>query len=157
MILPNNGAQLERRNMTSQERIIEVLGGAKSIGLGQAETSLKGRVQVGLRFSALEALQQRYQITSAQIRELIDISERTLARRKVEKTLSKSESDRLYRVARIAAYAEEVLGSAQAAERWLKEPLPALGQVTPLSLLDTDEGSQRVTDILGRIDYGVYS
>ena len=145
--------------MTPQERIIEVLGGAKSIGLkkGQAETSLNGQVRAGLRFSALEALQRRYQITSAQIRELIDISERTLARRKLEKTLSKSESDRLYRVARIAAYAEEVLGSAQAATAWLKTPLPSLGQVTPLSLLDTDEGAQHVTDILGRIDYGVYS
>ncbi len=145
--------------MTPQERIIEVLGGAKSIGLkrGQDETSLKGQVRAGLRFSALESLQQRYQITQAQMRELIDISERTLARRKIEKTLSKAESDRLYRVARITAYAEEVLGSAEAATAWLKTPIPALGHETPLSLLDTDEGSQQVINILGRIEYGVYS
>jgi putative toxin-antitoxin system antitoxin component (TIGR02293 family) len=155
MILPKE----EGQSMTAQERIVEVLGGAKSIGLkrGQDETSLTGQVRAGLRFSALEALQRRYQITAAQIRELIDISERTLARRKIEKTLSKAESDRLYRVARIAAYAEDVLGSAEAATAWLKEPIPALGHVTPLSLLDTDEGSQHVTDILGRIEHGVYS
>jgi putative toxin-antitoxin system antitoxin component (TIGR02293 family) len=145
--------------VTTQEHIIEVLGGAKALCLkrGQAMISLHEPVRAGLRFSALEALQRRYQITQAQIQYLIDISERTFARRKVEQVLNKSESDRLYRVARIAAFAEEVLGSAQAAERWLKEPIPALGRVTPLSLLDTDEGAQRVTDILGRIDHGVYS
>jgi putative toxin-antitoxin system antitoxin component (TIGR02293 family) len=145
--------------MTTQERIIEVLGGAKALGLkkGQSPASLQEPVRAGFRFSALEALQRRYQITQAQIQYLIDISERTLARRKLERSLSKAESDRLYRVARIAAGAEEVFGSAAAAERWLKEPIPALGHVTPLSLLDTDEGAQRVTDLLGRIEYGVYS
>ena len=145
--------------MTTQEHIIEVLGGAKALGLKrvQATTSLQEPVRAGLRFSALEAIQRRYQITQAQIQYLIDISERTFARRKVERVLTKSESDRLYRVARVAAMTEDVLGSAQAAERWLKEPIPALGGVTPLSLLDTDEGAQKVTDILGRIEHGVYS
>lgn len=145
--------------MTTQEHIIEVLGGAKALGLkrGQSTSSLQVPVRAGLRFSALEAIQRRYQITQAQIQHLIDISERTFARRKVEQVLTKSESDRLYRVARVAARAEEVLGSAQAAERWLKELIPALGGVTPLSLLDTDEGAQQVTDILGRIEHGVYS
>lgn len=145
--------------MTTQEHIIEVLGGAKALGLkrGQAMTSLQEPVRAGLRFSALEAIQRRYQITQAQIQYLIDISERTFARRKVEQVLNKSESDRLYCVARIAALAEEILGSTETAAAWLKEPIPALGRVTPLSLLDTDEGAQRVADILGRIDYGVYS
>lgn len=147
--------------MTTQERIIEVLGGAKALGLkrGRAlsSTSLQDPVRAGFRFSALEAFQSRYQITQAQIQYLVDISERTFARRKVEQLLSKSESDRLYRLARIAALAEEVLGSSQAAERWLKEPNPTLGQATPLSLLDTDAGAQQVSDTLGRIDYGVYS
>jgi putative toxin-antitoxin system antitoxin component (TIGR02293 family) len=70
---------------------------------------------------------------------------------------SKAESDRLYRVACVIARAEEVLGSSQAAERWLKEPLPALGFETPLSILDTDEGAQMVCDLLGRIEHGVFS
>lgn len=145
--------------MTTQEHIIEILGGAKALGVkrGQATTSLQESVRAGLCFSALEAIQRRYQITQAQIKYLLDISERTFARRKAEQSLTKSESDRLYRLARVAARAEDVLGSAQATERWLKESIPALGQVTPLSLLDTDEGVQRVTDILGRIEHGVFS
>lgn len=143
--------------MTTQERIVAVLGGAKSVSLKKGQPSLQDSVRAGFHFAALEAFQQRYQITQAQIQYLIDVSERTLARRKIERKLNKSESDRLYRVARIAALAEDVLGSSAAATMWLKEQIPTLGGATPWSLMDTDEGAQRVAELLGRIDYGVYS
>ena len=145
--------------MTPQEKIIAILGGAKPLGLKskQARPSLQAQIRAGLKFSALESLQRRYQIPLAQLQILLDISDRTLARRRAQQTLSKAESDRLYRIARVAVQAEEVLGSTQTAERWLKEPLPALGTETPLELLDTDEGVQMVSDILGRIEHGVFS
>jgi putative toxin-antitoxin system antitoxin component (TIGR02293 family) len=144
--------------MTPQERIIAVLGGAKPLGLKKAERySLQAQVRAGLKFSALESLQRRYHIPLSQLQSLLDISDRTLARRREQQILSKAESDRLYRVARVAVRAEEVLGSSQAAERWLKEQIPALGFETPLSMLDTDEGAQMVGDILGRIEHGVFS
>jgi putative toxin-antitoxin system antitoxin component (TIGR02293 family) len=145
--------------MVSEEHIIKVLGGGGRAGGRQALklSSLREQVRTGFRFSTLEAFQRRYRISPEQLRELIDVSERTIARRKLAKRLSKAESDRLYRVARVAATAEDLLGSPAQAERWLKEPNPALGHATPLSLLDTDEGTQAVTDVLGRIEYGVYS
>jgi putative toxin-antitoxin system antitoxin component (TIGR02293 family) len=145
--------------MTPQERIIDVLGGAKPLGLKNraARHSLQSQIRAGLKFSALEAFQRRYQIPLSQLQVLLGISDRTLARRREQQILSKAESDRLYRVARVAARAEEVLGSSQAVERWLKVPLPALEFETPLSMLDTDEGAQMVCDILGRIEHGVFS
>ncbi len=146
--------------MVSEENIIEVLGGDKAlVGSRQAlkQASLREQVRTGFRFATLEAFQQRYRISQEQLRELIHISARTIARRKAEKRLNKSESDHLYRVARVAALAEDVFGSPDQAESWLKEPNPALGHVSPLSLLDTDDGTQAVTDILGRIEHGVYS
>ncbi|MGH9838311.1 MAG: type II RES/Xre toxin-antitoxin system antitoxin [Blastocatellia bacterium] len=145
--------------MTQQERIIAVLGGAKPLGLKSktARHSLQARIRAGLKFSALESVLRRYQIPLSQMQVLLDISDRTLARRREQQILNKSESDRLYRVARVAARAEEVLGSSQAAEGWLKELIPALGFETPLSMLDTDEGAQMVSDILGRIEHGVFS
>jgi putative toxin-antitoxin system antitoxin component (TIGR02293 family) len=80
-----------------------------------------------------------------------------MARRKEERRLSASESDRLYRLARIAARAEEVLGASEEARRWLVAPNRALGSVAPLSLLDTDEGARQVEAILGRLEHGVFS
>ena len=145
--------------MTPQEQIISVLGGAKAVGLkkGKLLPFMHEPVRAGIHFAALEAFQQRYQMTQAQMQYLIDVSERTLARRKAEKILNKSESDRLYRVARIAAMAEEIFGSPAATAAWFKEQIPTLGGATPWSLLDTDEGAQRIAELLGRIEHGVYS
>lgn len=82
---------------------------------------------------------------------------RTLARRRVSRTLRPDESDRLYRLARVAARAVDVLGSNEKAERWLKKPNPALGHEVPLRILDTDVGARQVEAILGRIEQGVFS
>lgn len=145
--------------MTAQQLVVNVLGGLKPRKQKgkAAHASLPEQIRAGFDFAALEALQARYQIPLAQLQVLLDISDRTLARRREQKVFSKSESDRLYRVARIAARAEEVLGSSQNATRWLKEPMSVLGGETPLSLLDTDEGTQMVGNILGRIEHGVFS
>ena len=43
------------------------------------------------------------------------------------------------------------------AHRWLKEPQRGLGNRTPLSLLGTEAGAREVEDLLGRIEYGVFS
>ena len=61
--------------------------------------------------------------------------------------LSSEESAKLLRFARVVERAEEVF---QAAE-------PALGGITPLSLLDTDIGADSVLDTLGRIEHGVFA
>ena len=45
----------------------------------------------------------------------------------------------------------------RAAETWLSETNPALGNRIPADLLLTDEGSRAVETVLRRIDYGDYS
>jgi len=145
--------------MINEDRIIEILTGNRTtVRKGARSASpLREQIRAGFRFSMLATFQERYRLSQEQLRELIDMSERTVARRKQEQRLTKAESDRLYRVARVAALAEQILGSATAAERWLKDANPALGNVAPLSLMDTDEGTQAVADVLGRIEHGVYS
>jgi putative toxin-antitoxin system antitoxin component (TIGR02293 family) len=53
--------------------------------------------------------------------------------------------------------ATEVFENAEIAEDWLKSPNPALGRKTPNNLLDTNAGIEQVRNLLGRIEYGVYS
>jgi putative toxin-antitoxin system antitoxin component (TIGR02293 family) len=57
----------------------------------------------------------------------------------------------------VFARAEDVLGTSEKAARWMHSPILALASHTPLELLDTDLGAQWVTDVLGRIEWGVYS
>jgi len=63
----------------------------------------------------------------------------------------------MVRYAKVLAQAQETLGSLDKARSWLGLENRALGGATPLSLLDTDIGAQAVRDVLGRIEYGVYS
>lgn len=67
------------------------------------------------------------------------------------------ESDKVYRLARIYALALEVLEDKQHAIQWLNTSKISLGNVTPLSLLDTAAGTQEVEHLLRRIEYGVLS
>jgi putative toxin-antitoxin system antitoxin component (TIGR02293 family) len=43
------------------------------------------------------------------------------------------------------------------AAEWLRAPNLALGDVAPLAMADTELGAREVDDLLGRIEYGVYS
>lgn len=70
-------------------------------------------------------------------------------------TLTPEQSDRLVRVARVLAAAEETFGSREKAGAWLCRPTVALGGERPLHLLDTDEGARRVETLLGRIAHGI--
>lgn len=88
---------------------------------------------------------------------MVGLPARTLARRKKERRLRADESDRLLRLARVAAVAEDVLGAQDKAGRWLQKPNRALGGIAPLDLLDTDLGAEEVVTVLGRIEHGVYS
>ena len=84
----------------------------------------------------------------------LDLSPRSLQRRRQRGRLAPYESDRLYRLARTIALAKYYLGDSDRATRWLKRPNRALGGRTPLELVDTEPGARLVEDILGRIGYG---
>ena len=67
------------------------------------------------------------------------------------------ESERVLRVARTLTRATEVLGSAEKARRWMRKANRALGGESPLSMLDTDLGTQAADEVLTRIEHGVFS
>ena len=67
------------------------------------------------------------------------------------------ESAKLVRLARVIGRAEEVFEYIDVALDWMKSGNAALSGATPLSLLDTDEGTRRVEDVLIRIEHGVFS
>lgn len=118
---------------------------------------LKAWIREGLPFSSLETMMERFGLNRDEVSSALDLPPRTLARRKQERRLRPAESDRLFRLARLAAQAVQVLGSEDKASRWLHAPNRALGGEAPLTLLDTDLGARQVEDVLGRIEHGVYS
>ena len=56
----------------------------------------------------------------------------------------------------VTARAIEVFGTREKALRWLRTPVRALGEHTPMSLLNSPEGLARVQDALGQVEHGVW-
>jgi putative toxin-antitoxin system antitoxin component (TIGR02293 family) len=51
--------------------------------------------------------------------------------------------------------AEDILGSRDAASRWMQESNRSLGGETPLDYAETEVGAREVEDLLGRISHGI--
>jgi putative toxin-antitoxin system antitoxin component (TIGR02293 family) len=120
-------------------------------------TELIQRIQKGLRFTELKTLQDTLDLPFEKLAAKLCISRSTLQRRKAAGRLSPDESDKVVRFSRLLRHATEVFGDAERARAWLKHPQVGLGGAVPLDYASSETGAREVDDLLGRIDYGVYS
>jgi len=58
---------------------------------------------------------------------------------------------------RLVRQAADLFGDIERARAWLKHPQYGLGGAIPLDYARTEIGAREVENLLGRIDYGVYS
>jgi putative toxin-antitoxin system antitoxin component (TIGR02293 family) len=137
--------------------VLKLLGTTRPRAKRLSPPEVRDAVRKGLPYSALEALQTALDLSVKELSAILGIPERTIARRKDDQHLTASESDRLYRVARTLAHASSVLGTLEKARLWLKRPNRALGDESPLALLDTEVGARQVEETLLRIVYGIHS
>ncbi|MES2393612.1 MAG: antitoxin Xre/MbcA/ParS toxin-binding domain-containing protein [Acidobacteriota bacterium] len=86
------------------------------------------------------------------------IPARTLKHRRARKEpLSRDESDKLARLARIFDHAVRVFDGRDRARFWLEEPKPRFGDRTPLAMLATETGGRLVEQFLGQIEFGMFA
>ncbi|HYN09866.1 MAG TPA: antitoxin Xre/MbcA/ParS toxin-binding domain-containing protein [Vicinamibacterales bacterium] len=145
--------------MTSTEYLVDVLGGASVFARETAPTAteLRARIRRGLPYRSLESVRARLGLSVPEAASVLHMPPRTLARRRHTRKLDADESDRLYRLARVAAQAFAAFGTEEKAATWLRRPNRALNGELPIQVLDTDVGSRQVEDLLGRIEHGVVS
>ena len=126
------------------------------LGLGPTNPiTLASEVKKGFRFGAYNRLLASTKIDPAQLAKLVDISPRTLHRRK-RGMLRPQESDRLLRFSRLFVQAVELFeGDEDAARRWLATPLKALSGHAPLELASTDVGTREIEALIQRLEHGV--
>ena len=112
-------------------------------------------VEKGLPLDRLSLLKERG-LTFSEVSKIV-IAPRTLKHRKARgENLSHEETDRLVRVARLLALAEQVFGDRTKALLWLRTEDDRMGGRNPLSMLQTDTGGRLVESMLWQIDEGVY-
>ncbi len=135
--------------------VVKELGGERTVGRPVAsDRDLREAIREGFRPAVVEELMRTSGLTLKELAGALDLSPRSLQRRRTGGRLARYESDRLYRLARIVAVANEYLGDRERALRWLKRPNRALGGIAPVAAIDTELGARQVENILGRIAYG---
>lgn len=85
--------------------------------------------------------------------ERLVVARTTLDRR--HDRLSKQESERTERTARLFVQARKALGTEEEAREFMTAPHPELDGETPLQAAQTDLGARRVEDILNALEYGL--
>ena len=144
--------------MIETEKIVDTLGlGPTRRRPLNSWEALHRLILGGLPFSTYTHLLATFKLTTTEAADIFHIPPRTLARRRTTRRLHPDESDRVFRFARIAAKASEVLGSEEKAGLWFHRPNRALNHQAPLTLLGTDAGIEQVETVLGRLEHGVFS
>ncbi|MBC5809950.1 MAG: DUF2384 domain-containing protein [Candidatus Eremiobacteraeota bacterium] len=118
----------------------------------------RGLVDRGLPASTIDRLAVAYATTVEEIQRLLGVSRTTGKRqRSSNSALRPLAADRALRLARVLALTRFVLEDDGKAARWLKERNRALRGERPIDLLATETGTDAVEELLGRIEYGIFS
>ena len=138
--------------------MVALLGGLGTVKARvERDADLEHAVAAGLPAGVVRHLAESTGASLKQLQDITLIDRSTFSRRmKHHARLKVDESDRIARVARIAALAMEALGRDDGLQ-WLREPNVALGDRIPLGMLGTDAGARQVEQIIGRIEHGVFS
>lgn len=141
--------------MPSPAAVVDLIGGPKVLKSRVAsQFDLIRAVRSGLPVRSVSVLIRSGRLSLAEIDRVV-LPRKTLAHRETIGSLTADQSDRLVRVARVLAAAEETFGSRATAHAWLRRPTAALAGEAPLELLDTEEGAREVESLLGRIAHGI--
>src|SRR5206468_12885338 len=135
--------------------VVDELGGEAVLGRRvKRDSDLQTAIREGFPQQVIEKLVEAADLSIKELAACLDLSPRSLQRRRREGRLVRYESDRIYRLARIVALAKSSLGGRNAATRWLKRANRALGGQAPLAVIDTELGARNVENVLGRIAFG---
>jgi len=114
-------------------------------------TNIKG----GFKVDWADALKQEFKLPPSAIAHLLSMSSATYERRRRDdKPLDITASERLDRIADIALAAESAFEDNAAAARWLSTPNQALGGDSPIMRCETEIGARQVRRILNALEWG---
>lgn len=126
------------------------------LGIPEPGAALLEHVQLGFAFAVLGRLAA---VSGFPLRELATMagwSGYALRQCRKQGRFSTTQSDQLYRIARVLVAAQVLFeGDWETARAWLKASQWGLGGRRPVDLLATEIGAGVVCDLLGRIEYGV--
>ncbi|MEA3497107.1 MAG: antitoxin Xre/MbcA/ParS toxin-binding domain-containing protein [Bacteroidota bacterium] len=112
----------------------------------------------GLNANTILNFRNHFAIPRGFTAKLLNVSEPTVYRWvKANKKLERNYSVQLFELADLFLFGSEVFEDKENFFKWLNFQNTALGGLEPKELLEVPGGISKVRDLLGRIEYGVYS
>ncbi len=121
-----------------------------------SEMELVSLAERGLPLTTVSKM-TKHGLTRDEVHALV-IHRRTFKHRKSShQKLSKEESDRAIRTARILARAESTFGDSESALDWVRQPKERFAGKSPIQMMSTETGGRLVEQMLLQIDEGMFA
>jgi putative toxin-antitoxin system antitoxin component (TIGR02293 family) len=139
---------------TPPETFYSRMGGKLGVPRIRSDEDLASLVEKRLPATTIKSLVSGG-LSDAEVYQLI-VPRRTLAHRvSRHQPLSREESDKAVRVARITTMAERAFGAAEKSWRWLRKPKRRFEGRSPLEMLATEAGARLVEEMISQFEYGM--
>jgi putative toxin-antitoxin system antitoxin component (TIGR02293 family) len=132
----------------------------KSIGINanaQNDFELVNYIKKGVQKNVLEKTMAKTGLSIEEMASILHTTDRTLRRYKSKTILNPEQSERLVELGVLYSRGQELFGSLDLFKTWMESDLVALSGNNPKQFLDTSLGIQLLLQLLGRIEYGIYS
>jgi putative toxin-antitoxin system antitoxin component (TIGR02293 family) len=114
-------------------------------------------IDEGVKKATVEHFSRNLKIPMTSIAPLLNMSYKTLTRKKGSEKLDSSISSLVFELASTYGKAFEIFRDRDKVNRWFNKSNKALNGGQPFALLHTATGIKLVNQVLGRIEEGVYS
>lgn len=114
-------------------------------------------VKSGLEYSVLRDFMDLASFHIEEMAKILHITSRTIRRMDNDSKLNIDVSEKILELLRLYKFGIEIFGDKEVFNVWIRRSIKGLGNVTPISLLDTGVGVEIVMDELERLAYGVYN
>lgn len=137
---------LQRRKKSVFQQYAEELANPVALVLRAAE---------GLAVSVFDALLRATGLNKNELASFIDATPKTIDNYRTQRRkFGRIESEQLLQIMALYRKGEELFGSAEAFNQWLREPAYGLGGLKPYDLMYTPGGIHLIMEELIRIEYG---
>lgn len=114
-------------------------------------------IRDGITKNDLELLKDKTELDYTMLAKALSVTRATLINKKRGQKFGPGLSEKIVGLADLYSYGFEVFEDEDRFNQWMSAPNRALGGQIPYDLIDNQYGREEVKNLIGRIDFGVYS
>ncbi len=113
-------------------------------------------IKKGVSKNELTEIKKESDLDYDTLSNILSVSRATLINKKPSEKFDQPTSERIVMLADVIAYGQSVFENKAHFSEWIKKPSKALGNKTPIELMDTIYGIDEVKKELARIEFGIF-